>query len=210
MTTQSPHPPPVNPSEFDDDLVPITDLEPDPALVGEIQRRRAVTPLTRGLLAVVIAGGAFLGGVLVERSQAKTTSSSALPAGVPANIAALFGGARTSTTVAGAGAGAGGTTGATQTFGTIKLVDGKNVYVSDAQGNVVKIATNAKTKITVSQAASIARLKPSTSVIVQGTTATDGTVTATSISQTAAGGGLGGGGFPSFGGGAPPGAGAPG
>ena len=207
MTTQSPHPP-SDPTELDDDLVPITDLEPDPALVGEIQRRRAVTPLTRGLLAVVIAGGAFLGGVLVERSQAKTTSSSALPAGVPANIAALFGGARTSTTVAGAGAG--GTTGATQTFGTIKLVDGKNVYVSDAQGNVVKIATNAKTKITVSQAASIAKLKPSTSVIVQGTTATDGTVTATSISQTAAGGGLGGGGFPSFGGGAPPGAGAAG
>jgi len=209
MTTQSHNPPSPDPIEFDDDLVPITDLEPDPALVGELQRRRAVTPLTRGLLALVVAGGAFLGGVLVERSQAKTTSSSALPSGIPANIAALFGGARTSTTVAGSG-GTGATTGATQTFGTVKLVDGNNVYVSDAQGNVVKIATNAKTKITVSQAASIAKLKPSTTVVVQETTAADGTVTATSISQTATGGGLGAGGFPSFGGGAPPGAGAAG
>ena len=204
MTTQSPLPPPPNPLELDDDLVPIAELEPDPALVGEIQRRRAVTPLTRGLLALVVAGGAFLGGVLVERSQAKTTSSSALPSGVPANIAALFGGARTSTTVAGAG----GTTGASSTFGTVKLVDGENVYVSDAQGNVVKVATNAATKITTSQPASITKLKPSTTVIVQGTKSSDGTVTATSISQSAAGGGLGGGGLPSFGGGAIPGAGA--
>jgi hypothetical protein len=208
MTTQSPHPP-SDPTELDDDLVPITDLEPDPALVGELQRRRAVTPLTRSLLALVIAGAAFLGGVLVERSQAKTTSSSASPSGVPANIAALFGGARTSTTVAGAG-GTKTTTGATQTFGTVKLVDGKNVYVSDAQGNVTKVATDATTKITVSQAASIAKLKPSTSVIVQGTTAADGTITATSISQSTAGGGLGTGGLPSFGGGALPGAGAAG
>jgi len=202
MTTQSP-PPPIEPTEFDDDLVPITDIEPDPALVDELQRRRAVTPLTRALLVLVVAGGAFLGGVLVERSQAKTTSSSALPSNVPANIAALFGGARTSTTVAGAS----GATGAASTFGTVKLVDGKNVYVSDAQGNVVKVATTATTKITTSQAASITKLKPSTTVIVQGTKAADGTLTATSISQSAAGGGLGGGGLPSFGGGARPGAG---
>ena len=193
MTTQSP------------DLVPITDIEADPALVGELQRRRAITPLTRALLVLVIAGGAFLGGVLVERSQAKTTSSSALPTGVPANIAALFGGARTSTTVAGA-SGATGATAASTTFGTVKLVDGNNVYVSDAQGNVVKVATNATTKITVSQPAAIAKLKPSTTVIVQGTTAADGTVTATSISQSTAGGGLGGGRLPSFGGGGIPGA----
>jgi hypothetical protein len=207
MTTQYPHPPSPDPTELDDGLVPITDIEPDPALVGELQRRRAITPVTRGLLALVIAGGAFLGGVLVERSQAKTTSSSALPAGVPANIAALFGGARSSTTVAGA---AGNAAASGTTFGTVKLVDGDNVYVSDAQGNVVKVATNASTKITVSQAASIATLKPSTTVIVQGKTGSDGTVTATSISQSAAGGGLGGGGFPSFGGGALPGAGAAG
>jgi hypothetical protein len=194
-------PPPLEPVP-NDDLVPVEAMVPDRTLVAELRRRRAITPITRALLVIIVAGGAFLGGVLVEKSQAKTTSASALPAGVPANIAALFGG-RTSTTVAGS---AGRTsTGVTQTFGTIKLVDGKNVYVSDAQGNVVRVATNGKTKITVSQEATVSKLKPSTSVIVQGTTGSDGTVTATSISQTAAGGQ--GGGFPGAGGGGFPGAG---
>ena len=196
MTTQSPNPP------ASDDLVPIEDIVPDVGLVKELRRRRAITPLTRALLALVVVGAAFLGGVLVERSQAKTTASSASPAGIPANIAALFGG-QTTTTVAGSGGGA--STGPTQTFGSVKLVDGKNVYVSDAQGNVVKVATNAATKISVSQSASVSKLKPSTSVIVQGTSGPDGTITATSISQSTGGGpggGAGGSGFPRFGGGA--------
>ncbi len=185
MTTP-PTPEPVT----DDELVPVDELVADRTLVSELRRRRTITPLTRSLLAVIVAGGAFFGGVLVEKSQAKSTSASALPAGVPANIAALFGG-RTSTTVAGSGSGA--ATGATQTFGTIKLVDGKNVYVSDAQGNVVRVTTNGATKITVSQSAAVSKLEPSTSVIVTGTAGSDGTITATSISQTAAGGQ---GGFP--------------
>ena len=105
-------PPPFEPAA-DDDLVPVEDIVPDRTLVTELRRRRAITPITRALLAVVVAGGAFLGGVMVEKSQAKTSSASALPAGIPANIAALFGG-RSSTTVAGSGSNT--TTGATQTF----------------------------------------------------------------------------------------------
>jgi hypothetical protein len=193
-------PPPLEPVP-NDDLVAVEAMVPDRTLVAELRRRRAITPIARALLVVIVAGGAFLAGILVEKSEAKTSSASALPSGVPANIAALFGG-RTSTTVAGSGSSA--TTGATQTFGTIKLVDGKNVYVSDAQGNVVRVATSGTTKITVSQEATVSKLKPSTSVIVQGTAGTDGTITATSISQTAAGGQ--GGGFPGAGGGGFPGA----
>jgi hypothetical protein len=194
MTTQPPSVPAPN-----DDLVPVDDIVADPALVTELRRRRAITPITRGLLAIVIVGGAFLGGILVQKSQTKASAASTLPAGLPASIAARFGGG-TSTTVAGAGSGA--TGGATSTFGTIKLVDGKNIYVSDAQGNVVRVATNGSTKITVNQDATVAKLKPSNSVIVQGTRGSNGTITATSISQTAAGGQSG---FPNFGGGAFPG-----
>jgi len=197
MTTQTPDVPAP-----DDELVPVEDIVADPTLVTELRRRRAITPVTRALLVIVLAAGAFLGGVLVQKSQTKSTSTSAPPAGVPANIAALFGGA-TTTTVAGSGGSA--TATATQTFGTIKLVDGKNVYVSDAQGNVTKVATNGSTKITVNQNAAVNKLKPSTSVIVQGTRGSDGTITATSVSETAAGGqarpgGFGGGAFPGGGG----------
>ena len=183
MTTQSPDLPAPN-----DDLVPVEDIVADSTLVTELRRRRSITPVTRALLAVVVVGCAFLGGVLVQKSQTKTTASSALPSGVPANIAALFGGG-TPTTAAGGGTGTANT--ATQTFGTIKLVDGKNVYVSDAQGNVTRVATNGATKITTSQPAPVSKLKPSTSVIVQGTRRSDGTITATSISETAGGGGSG-------------------
>jgi hypothetical protein len=191
MTTQLPDGPAA-----DDELVPVDDIVAEPTLVAELRRRRAITPVTRALLVLVLAGCAFLGGVLVQKSQAKATSANALPTGVPANIAALFGGG-TTTTVAGSGGSA--STGAAQTFGTIKLVDGKNVYVSDAQGNVVKVATNGSTKITVNKDGTVDQLKPSTSVIVQGTRGSDGTITATSVSETSAGGGQSG--FPGFGGG---------
>ncbi|HEV7524872.1 MAG TPA: hypothetical protein VGP92_07900 [Acidimicrobiia bacterium] len=196
MTTPPTIPTPV-PDEAHDELVPVEEIVPDRSLLAELRRRRMVTPMTRGLLVLVLAAGAFLGGVLVERSQAKSSPASALANGLPANIAARFGG-RTASTVAGTGTAAAGAS--TPTFGTVKLVDGKNVYVTDAQGNVVKVATNSKTKISVSQDASVTKLKPSTSVIVQGTLGSDGTITATQISQSPAGG-AGGGGFAGFGGG---------
>ena len=175
--------PPLEPTP-ETDLVSVEDIVPDRSLVTELRRRRAITPITRALLAVVVAGGAFLGGVLVEKSQAKSSSSSALPSGVPANIAALFGG-RTSTTVAGAGSGT--TSTATQTFGTIKLVDGKNVYVTDTSGNVVKVATSASSQLTKTDPATTSDVAPGDVVIVRGTQNSDGSYTAQSLVISTAG-----------------------
>jgi hypothetical protein len=189
---------PVQPTT--DDLFPIESMTPDPTLLTEVKRKRVVTPITRGLLALVLVAGAFLGGVLLERSQAKTSSSSALPAGLPAGLAALLGGrganGSTATTIPGATGGAGTSS---STFGTVKLVDGKNVYVSDQQGNVVKIATNATTKISVSKDGTVSELAPTKTIVVQGTKGSDGTIIATQISETQGGGAGGGGGFPTGG-----------
>ncbi len=67
----------------------------------------------------------------------------------------------------------------------MKLVDGKNVYIQDFSGNVVKVTTNASTEVDVTSKGTVSDLKPGTSVIVQGTASTDGTSTAaTSISQS--------------------------
>lgn len=184
----------------DDELVPIESIQPDPALLAEVQRRRVVTPTTRALLGLVLAAAVFLAGVLVERSQVKTTSSSALPAGLPAGIAALSSGQTTTTASTRGGASRTSTTagtGAQTTFGTVKLVDGTNVYVSDAQGNVVKVATNGQTKVRVSTDADVSKLAASTTVIVQGTRDKDGVLTATQITETQGGGsGFPGGGLP--------------
>ena len=78
----------------------------------------------------------------------------------------------------------------------MKLVDGTNVYVQDAQGNTIKVTTNPNTTISRHQTGTTKDLAPGSSVIVQGKQNKDGTATAaTSISQTAGlGGGLPGGG----------------
>ena len=150
-----------------------------------VKGTKVITPVTRILLAVLVAAAGFIGGVLVERSQqpaASTTASSG---------AAAFraGGAN-----AGAGAGGAGGAGGGATVGTITLVDGSNIYVTTAQGDVVKVVTSPQTAISVSKTGTVADLDPSTTVVVQGTADADGTVTASQITQGGAGFGGGGGG----------------
>ena len=85
----------------------------------------------------------------------------------------------------GGGAGAGGAGAAAgATTGTVKLVDGANVYVTDASGNVVKVATSDATRITKSGPGVLGDVKPGSTVVVQGQKGPDGTVTATAISAT--------------------------
>jgi hypothetical protein len=88
------------------------------------------------------------------------------------------------------GANAPGGTGAGATFGTVKLVDGKTVYVQTSTGGVVQVKTDGSTKINVSKKGTVKDLAPGSTIIVSGTAGQDGTMTATSINQ---GGGLGGG-----------------
>jgi len=180
----------------DESLVPVESLTPDPALLNEVQKKRVITPLTRVLLVLALASATFLTGVLVERSQAKTSTSSALPSG----LAALFNRQGQGTGGTATGGAAGGAT-----IGTVKLIDGKNVYVSDSQGNVVKVVTNSATKVSVNHDGTVSDLAPSKSVVVQGTKRADGSVVASQISETSGFGGLGGG-FPGGSGGFPGGA----
>jgi hypothetical protein len=76
----------------------------------------------------------------------------------------------------GASAGTGGTT------GTVQKIAGKTIYVQTASG-VVQVKVTGTTKIRVLQSGSAKDLKSGTSVVVQGSQAKDGTVTATSVSQ---------------------------
>jgi hypothetical protein len=165
-------------------LVDVDSITPDQTLLADVRRTRITTPLTRVLLALIVLGGAFLAGALVERTQHKSSSSSSLD-----SLAAQFRnrfagqGASGATGANGALGGLGGDNGST--IGTVKLVDGKNVYVQDLSGNVVKVTTDAATEINVTTKSAVGSLKPGTTVIVQGTPSDDGTSTAaTSISQS--------------------------
>ena len=147
-----------------------------------VKGTKVITPLTRVLLVVLVAAAGFIGGVLVERNQ---QPASAAPTSTASSFRGGGGGANGGNAGAGAGGGA--------TVGTITLIDGTNVYITTAQGDVVKVLTNPQTTISVSKDGTLSDLDPSKTVVVQGATNADGTVTASQISQ---------GGFGAFGGGA--------
>ena len=186
-------------------LVELDDITPDESLLTELRRTRITTPATRVLLALVVMVGMFLGGALVERWQHKTSSTSSSASSFLAQLRAAAGGASGASGASGssgsrgAAGGPGGLLGGgNNTFGTVKLVDGTNVYVQDAQGNTIKVTTKPSTTITVTKTGKASELAPGSTVIVQGAKSKDGSsVAATSISQSA---GFGGGGFPGGGG----------
>jgi hypothetical protein len=154
--------------------------------------RRRLPWLTLLLSAGVVAVAAFTGGVLVEKHHKDSASplsgarsGSSAGAGRAGGGFGGFGGA-TAGTGAGTGAGAGGLT-----LGTVKLVDGDTIYLTDAQGDTVKVTTDGSTKVTKTEDGKVSDLKPGQTVTVRGTRSASGDVTATTVTQ--------GGGFPGFG-----------
>jgi hypothetical protein len=177
----------------------------DDELTAVLTRRpRAKLPsVTLVLLALIVATAGFIGGVVTgkhygsssSRSSAAAAFSRFAAAGASSSAGATggsgggfggFGGAgRTGT---GAGSTGGGFTAANATIGTIKLVDGKTVYVQTTAGDIVQVSTSAATKVTVSSSVPVKDLQPGETVIVLGGKNSSGGVTATSISQTSLGG----------------------
>jgi hypothetical protein len=71
----------------------------------------------------------------------------------------------------------------TGTTGTVKLVDGDVIYVQTADG-IVRVKTTGATKVSVTKSAKVKDLKAGASVVVQGNPAQDGSVTATTVTQS--------------------------
>ena len=167
-------------------LVDLDDITPDESLLAEVRKTRVTTPFTRVLLGLMVLSVGFLGGALVDRWQRPSSGASSNLQ----SLAAQFrnrGGAGASGASGASGAGSG------TTIGTVKLVDGTNVYVQDAQGNVIKVTTNGNTQVTVSKTGTVSQLEPGSAVTVQGKQSSDGTsMAATSISPSS---GFGRGGF---------------
>jgi hypothetical protein len=136
--------------------------------------RRRLGPVTLLLAGFLVAGAAFTGGVIVEKSSvgtagASTTSRPAPAAAATAGRAAI--GAAAGTVGAGGGA----------TSGTVKLIDGTNIYITDSTGTTVKIATAPQSQISITAPGAVTAIKPGDTVTVSGSTGSDGTITATSV-----------------------------
>jgi hypothetical protein len=138
--------------------------------------RRIVTAWTVVFAALVVAGAGFVAGIQIEKRNAPQAAASGLPPGLRAfeNGGGFAGGQLP----------AAATQGEAGTTGTVKLVDGANVYITTSDGSTVKVSTSSSSKVTKSVDAAVSELKAGDTIVVQGTTGADGTIAASSITQT--------------------------
>ena len=98
--------------------------------------------------------------------------------------AAPAGGAGAGAGAAGAGANAGGAGAAapkSAAAGTVKVVDGNTIYVSQPDGTTKKVLAGDSTRFTRTEPAELRDLQPGDRVTVEGSSQPDGTVNATRI-----------------------------
>jgi hypothetical protein len=89
------------------------------------------------------------------------------------------------------GGGAGGFAGAggAGTFGTVSSISGNSLYITEATGNTVKVTLSSATKVTKNVAVGKKAVRPGDTVVVAGAKNSNGTVAATTVSDTGAGAG---------------------
>lgn len=156
---------------------------------------------TAVLVAVVLVAAGFWGGAtLQKRNGGSSSGGSSLASAFAARLRAASGatGATGASGASGFAGFGGGSTAAA--VGTLSVVDGNTLYVLSATGSLVKVTLGPSTTITRNAKAPAIGLRPGDTVIVQGATGANGSVTASSVSATAPGvsatGGFGGsGGF---------------
>lgn len=197
-------------------------------------RRRWLNLKTAALFALVLGAVGFYAGVRVEKSQMPSSSSSlgglSALGTAAASRSGAGGGAATAATggtssAAGAGAGAarrsgsgagglsggfrglggGGAAGGGATFGTVSSISGNSIYITDVSGNTIKVTLSGATKVSKSTTVGKKAVRPGDTVVVQGAKGANGTVSASTVSDTGAraaisGGGAGSGGASAGGG----------
>ncbi len=168
--------------------------DPQPEELPRRPRRRLLgaggNPLALALIGVLLTACGFIGGVLVEKGQSSPSSS---PTGVAASLASRFralrGGAAAGPAATGGPAGA--SAGFTRpTAGTVAYLAGSTLYVTNAEGNTVKVKTSGGTSVTKTVNARLKGIHPGETVTVTGTTGADGAISAESISVGSSAGGL--------------------
>ncbi|GGU99921.1 hypothetical protein GCM10010495_08260 [Kitasatospora herbaricolor] len=171
--------------------------------------RRRLPWVTLALAGGVLAAAAFSGGVWYQQNHGSTKTAAggggqqraAAPGGYGGQGAAGQGTGRRNGQAGGTGAAGGagvpGGTGAQGgaggfTRGTVKVVDGTTVYLTDANGNTVKVTTGDSTKVQLNKEGKVGDLQPGQSVTVVGTPDASGGYAATQLVEGAAAGGFGG------------------
>jgi hypothetical protein len=190
-------PPPLAYEPTEDDWIDERDL---PEELPPRPRRRLLKPIPLGLLGALLIAGGFIAGVQVQKGE---ESGSGASGGAGASAASRFAGLRgggasgaggSGKTPAGAGAGGGfpgaGAGGARPTTGTVAYLAGDTLYVTNSEGNTVKVNTSPATSVTKTVKTEVKGIHPGETVAVTGATGSGGAVSAESISVGSGTGGL--------------------
>jgi hypothetical protein len=162
----------------------------DDDFVTEIltRRKRRLPILTAILVLAVAAGGAFIAGAEVQKHYGKSTTAGAGGASAFSALASRFrsGAAGTGAAGAGGGTGRGGFFGAGGagggTTGTVTLIKGSTLYVTNSSGTTVLVHTSPASRVTKSVTGSVQTIHPGDTVTVTGAQAANGSYTAAAIS----------------------------
>jgi hypothetical protein len=143
------------------------------------RRKRRLPRLTLTLAALIVVALTFVVGAEVQKHYGKTTSAAGA-----GGAAAAFARARGAGGGAAGGFGGGGGFGAAASgpTGTVTLIKGSTLYVTDSSGTTSLVKTSAASSVTKTVTSSVKNIKPGSVVTVVGTQAKDGSYTATSIS----------------------------
>jgi len=171
----------VTPSSDDTAVLSVVLDGRDDTLADELAKAAPRRWWNRGTLvlgAFALLLGGFLGGLEVQKHYGTGTAATTGRAGTRTGgfPGGAFGGGAAPTATAPAAA--------EPTTGKVKLVNGTTVYVEKADGEVVTVRTGAGTTVQSATKGKLKDLKAGDTVSVQGTADTEGTVTATTVTES--------------------------
>jgi hypothetical protein len=146
-------------------------------------RAGLTAPIPLVLAALLIAAAGFIAGAVIQKNS---DGSGGAGGGQLPDAAALRSGGGPPGFASAGGAGA-------PTTGTVSSVAGNKLFVTDAEGNTIKVIVRPSSTVTRSAASKASAIHPGDTVIVQGAKKKNGTVTAQSVNASEAGSSPGGG-----------------
>ena len=188
--------------EWLDELDESDELPPRPRrrLLGAGGNGAGGNPIFLALLGVLLIAGGFISGVQVQKGESSSSSSAGgATAGLASRFAGLRGGGTASTGAASGKTAAGGAAGgfpgtrsggSRPTTGTVAYLAGNTLYVTNSEGNTVKVNTSAATSVSKTVKTKVKGIYPGETVTVTGAAGSGGAVTAESISVGSSSGGL--------------------
>jgi len=152
-------------------------------------RRRLLAPTPVALLIVLMTACGFIAGVLVEKGQGSSAGSAGAASGLAARLAGLRGGTTAGGATGASRSGSGGGGGLAGAFagagaaasGQVAFIQGGELYVTNAEGNTVKVTTSPGSTVTKTVKSSVKDIHPGETVVVTGSKGSGGVVSAESI-----------------------------